>query len=128
MGIDCINYDALLNLLKIKTLGDKTFTYLPRFLVLQLGAILQDALSGNSSNMNAQLTFSYNVKMQKGLRDFANSYLNQISIYSRMMLLQYYQDWVDKEFESIKNDLTSTSKKKNMFLYSEIAKRSVNII
>ena len=113
MGIDCINYNTLSDLLKRKTKGDKTFIYLPRFLVLQLGAILQYSV-GTPSDINAPLTIGDGLKMQKELRDFASTYLNQISIYSRMILMQYYQDWVSKEFNDIQNKLTSNNSKDNI--------------
>jgi len=113
MGIDCANYNTLSYLLKRKTKGDKTFIYLPRFLVLQLGAILQDSV-GKSSGINAPLTIGDDLKMQKELRDFASTYLNQISIYSRMILMQYYQDWVSKEFNDIKNKLSGENSKRNV--------------
>ena len=113
MGIDCANYNTLSYLLKRKTKGDKTFIYLPRFLVLQLGAILQDSV-GKSGGINAPLTIGDDLKMQKELRDFASTYLNQISIYSRMILMQYYQDWVSKEFNDIKNKLSGENSKRNV--------------
>ena len=118
MGIDCVNYGSLEKLLNRKTKGDKTFTYLPRFLVLQLGAILQDSI-GKSGGINAHLTIDEKFEIQKELKDFANTYLNQISIYSRMILMQYYQDWVNKEFESIKTQLSGEKSKQNIAVIEE---------
>jgi hypothetical protein len=110
MGIDCINYETLGRHMNKKTKGDKTFIYLPRFVVLQLGAILNQTLK----NINDEVVFE-NINIQEGLKNFAVKYLNNISIYSRMVLVQYYQDWENKEFTTIKTNLSTANGKKENF-------------
>lgn len=113
MGIHCINYTTLNAHFGGKIVGYRTFVYLPRFVALQLGAILTKFINGTS--INEVIKIGNDAKMPSDLKTFALEYLNNISIYSRMMLMQYYQEWRDKEFTTIKTNFSTANGKKENF-------------
>ena len=127
MGIHRINYTTLKAHFGGKIVGYRTFVYLPRFVVLQLGAILTKFINGTS--INEVIKIGNDVKMPSDLKTFALEYLNNISIYSRMMLMQYYQEWSEKEFTTIKTNFSTEKGKKDNFaviLYRMNGKERVN--
>lgn len=90
MGIECLDYENLSNVLSRENV---TFAYFPRLAVLQLGAILKCGL--------AKLTLDNKVNEEKlkelfVYRDGFNGiikYLDKLSVYSRLELVNYYNKW-----------------------------------
>ena len=120
MGIDCIDYAKLHSTLLCKRLsGSNTFNYIPRFVVLQLGAIL-DSLISTMQDINIGIDSSkLTINVPQGLKDIADDYLNSISVYSRMVLIKYYHDWAANEFPNIKTQLNSANGKKNIAVIAQ---------
>ena len=120
MGIDCIDYAKLHSTLLCKRLsGSNSFNYIPRFIVLQLGAIL-DSLISTMQDINIDIDSSkLKINIPQGLKDIADDYLNNISVYSRMVLIKYYHDWTANEFPNIKAQFNAANSKKNIAVISQ---------
>lgn len=125
MGIDCLNYDTLENVLCMKNSGARTFVYLPRFLVLQLGSILMQTIV-NENSINSKITIGDNIKIHHNLKPIAEKYLNAISIYSRMVLMKYYKDWTKNEFNNIKANLNGKNRGRNVAFIIEGGRALLN--
>ena len=125
MGIDCINYEVLRKKGGFNKLLSNcpTFVYTPRFVALQLGAILSSEIK-SMQDINSTINVnSLSIKIPSSLKTIVVQYLNEISVYSRMSLMKYYQDWVKNEFEDIKAQLAETPSKKNIAV---ITSRTIN--
>lgn len=125
MGIDCLNYDTLENVLCMKDSGARTFAYIPRFLVLQLGSILMQTIV-NENSINSKITIGDNIKIHHNLKPIAEKYLNAISIYSRMVLMKYYKDWTKNEFNNIKTNLNGKNRGRNVAFIIEGGRALLN--
>ena len=125
MGIDCLNYDTLENVLCMKDSGARTFAYIPRFLALQLGSILMQTIV-NENSINSKITIGDNIKIHHNLKPIAEKYLNAISIYSRMVLMKYYKDWTKNEFNNIKTNLNGKNRGRNVAFIIEGGRALLN--
>ena len=122
MGINCINYRNLESLiLKPSTLllGATTFNYIPRFVALQIGLILDEITnSGDANYINKSFTHDEIVSKLNVFNDrignTLTNYINKLSVYSRYVYIKYYRDWVNTEFKDFKNQLTGSNKKKHI--------------
>ena len=125
MGIDCLNYKALDDVLCMKDSGARTFAYIPRFLVLQLGSVLTQTIV-NENSINSNITIGDDIKIHHDLKPIAEKYLNAISIYSRMVLMKYYKDWTKNEFNNIKSNLSGKNRSKNVAFIIEGGRTLLN--
>lgn len=116
MGIECIDYTNVSKMLKS---NKNTFIYIPKLVVLQLGAILRQALKNGSTYVEYASKISgssigTSLVLQDGMGNIIDGYLNNISIYSRMTLIKYFEDW-EKKFNTnykkkLGNDITIKSR------------------
>lgn len=116
MGIDCIDYDYLRQYGGFNWMlyGTKSFVYTPRLVVLQLGAILAYDY-GTSQDINHKIDANaLPCGLPGNLKQIIPQYLNTISIYSRMALIKYFQDWESNEFKGYKSGLVRGSSKANI--------------
>ena len=118
MGINCINYLYLSSMiLKPSTylLGATTFNYIPRFVALQIGLILDTMTNGGKESIN--MLFDHNLVVESlgvfndRIGNTLTDYINKLSVYSRYVYIKYYQDWLNTEFNDFKNQLTGSNKK-----------------
>lgn len=114
MGIDCIDYDYLMQNGGFNRMlyGTNAFVYTPRLVVLQLGAILATECGNDLNHVIDVNTISCG--LPGNLKQIVLQYLNTISIYSRMALIKYYRDWENTEFKDIKAQLTGNNKNANI--------------
>ena len=122
MGINCINYrnlEALILKPSTLLLGATTFNYIPRFVVLQIGLILDEMTNGGDAN-EINNSFNHDAVVQKlnvfndRIGNTLTNYINKLSVYSRYVYIKYYRDWVNTEFKDFKNQLTGSNKKKHI--------------
>ena len=122
MGINCINYrylEALILNPSTLLLGATTFNYIPRFVALQIGLILDEITnSGDANYINKSFTHDEIVSKLNVFNDrignTLTNYINKLSVYSRYVYIKYYRDWVNTEFKDFKNQLTGSNKKKHI--------------
>lgn len=122
MGINCINYrnlEALILKPSTLLLGATTFNYIPRFVVLQIGLILDEMTNGGDANyinksfIHDEIVSKLNVFNDR-IGNTLTNYINKLSVYSRYVYIKYYRDWVNTEFKDFKNQLTGSNKKKHI--------------
>lgn len=88
MGIECLDYQNLSNALNGENV---TFAYFPRLAVLQLGVMLKYGLTNLDDKVNEE-----KLKNLLVYRDGFNGiikYLDKLSVYSRLELVNYYNKW-----------------------------------
>ena len=90
MGLDAINYKTV-----AKELGsNKTFSYIPKLAVLQIGAALS-SLSDIGMQIKDSSTLDRHIVLPKSFV-FMFKYLNAISDSTRLAYVRYFRDWVLK--------------------------------
>ena len=111
MGIECIDYT---NVSKILESSKNTFTYIPKLVVLQLGAILRKSLITSNEKQEYVMYKSKVTKdsiktkmaLQDGMDNLINVYLNKLSVYSRMTLIKYYENWETEFNKTYRTELS----------------------
>lgn len=88
--MEAINYEVVANILG----GDKTFTYLPKLAVLQIGAALASLPSIDTPIVNVH-TFASRTVLPRTFHKIVN-YLARISYSTRIAYIKYFRDWVLK--------------------------------
>lgn len=137
MGIQCIDYT---NVSKILESSKNTFTYIPKLVALQLGAILRKSLiSGNEKKeyvmYKAKVTkdsIKTKMALQDGMDNLINVYLNKLSVYSRMTLIKYYENWeaeFDKTYRTkLSKEIAVKSKRSNNTPYRNLFDENSEVI
>lgn len=112
MSLDAIDYNAV-----AKELGDnKTFAYIPKLAVLQIGAALSTLKDINASFSNVSI-FERKIPLPKTFHAIVK-YLNNISFTTRVGYIRYFRDWVFKWNSEITNKFFNTKNFNVALLYS----------